>query len=78
MMMGYLRRVGMTQQVLEYVPDFRLSRKALSLCFNQGELHHPQTIPTHKKKGNIVLIRWWWFSIAYILGKTETPPSSRR
>lgn len=79
-MTGYLRRVGMTQQVLENVPELRLSRKALSLCFNQGELHHPQNIHTytHTKKRNIVLIGWWGFSIINILRKAETPPSGRR
>lgn len=37
MRIRYLRIVGMTQQVLENVPELRLSREALSPCPNQGE-----------------------------------------
>lgn len=49
MTMRDLRRVGITQHVLENVPKLRLSGKTLLPCFNQGELHHPQFMQEDRK-----------------------------
>lgn len=76
-MIRYLRRAGMTQQVLENVPERRLSRKALSPCFKPRGITS-YTSMSQKKEWNTALIQRQGFSIIDIPPDAKTPPSGSR
>lgn len=76
----YLRRVGMTRQMLGNVPELRLSWKALSSSFKQGELHHPQLTQEERKHyangGGAFLQETSWEKLEPLLAAAGEHPGS--